>query len=65
MDFEIENHGGLFLLRPLKDAAREYLESIVSPEAQWWAGALVVEPRYIPPIAADLELQGFTPFAEH
>lgn len=49
-DIRIENHGSLFLLRPLRDVARAWLEEHTDRDAQWWADALVVEPRYVPAI---------------
>lgn len=47
-DLVVENHGSLFLLRPMSDAAEEWLNEHLDPDnSQWFAGALVVEPRYI------------------
>jgi hypothetical protein len=46
-DFTIENHGSLFLVRPLTEAARDWLNDHVADEAQWFGGALAVEPRYV------------------
>ena len=45
-DVKVENHGTLFLFRLLTDAARDWVEAHVDPEAQWFGGALVVEHRY-------------------
>jgi hypothetical protein len=36
----------LWLFRPMNQGADEHLQENVSAEAQWWAGALVVEHRY-------------------
>jgi hypothetical protein len=51
MDIRVENHGSLFLLRPLRDVARAWLEDHVSSDAIWIGGgiarALVVEPHYV------------------
>jgi hypothetical protein len=52
-DFKLENHGSLFLLRPLNSAAKEWMQDhlpVDDPETQFWCGALVVEPRYVAPI---------------
>ena len=52
-DFTLENHGSLFLLRPQTDRAREWMSEhlpVDNPETQFFAGAIVVEPRYIGPI---------------
>ena len=43
----VENHGSVGLLRPLRDEARAWLEGHTGGEAQWFGGALVVEPRYV------------------
>ena len=47
MDIQVENHFSLFLLRPLSDTGREWLDSHVADDAQWFGNALVVEPRYV------------------
>jgi hypothetical protein len=52
-DFELENHGSLFLLRPLNSAAKEWMEENLpmnNPETQFWGSAIVIEPRYVAPI---------------
>lgn len=46
MDVAVQNEGSIVLFRPLTRPARQWIEEYVDPEAQWWAGALVVEPRY-------------------
>jgi hypothetical protein len=46
-DLALENHGSLYLVRPLTKAARKDLEENTGDEAQWFGGALVVEPRYV------------------
>jgi hypothetical protein len=43
----IEDHGSVWLVRPESEAAREWLETHVDEEAQWFGGALAVEPRYV------------------
>lgn len=51
--FELENHGSLFLLRPLTSAAKEWMQEhlpVGSPETQFWGDAIVIEPRYVAPI---------------
>jgi hypothetical protein len=58
-DYAVENHGSLFLLRPLHDAARENLEENTG-EAQWFGGALAVEHRYIESLVTQLRDEGWT-----
>ncbi len=45
-DVTVENHGSLVLVRPETDAATDWLNENVT-ECVWFAGALVVEPRYV------------------
>lgn len=59
MDFTFENHGSIWLCRPQNDAAREHLEDNVSEEAQWFGGALVVEPRYVDELVGQLGMRGW------
>jgi hypothetical protein len=50
LDFKLENHGSLFLLRPLNPAARDWMGEhlpVDNPETQFWGDAIVIEPRYI------------------
>ncbi len=58
-DFLFTNHGSLFLCAPQNEPARQHLAENVSEEAQWWAGALVVEPRYVKDLIAGLLDNGF------
>jgi hypothetical protein len=53
IDFEVQNHGSIFLLCPLTDSAREWMNEhlpVDSPETQFWGEAIVIEPRYVAPI---------------
>jgi hypothetical protein len=58
-DFTLTNHGSLVTLLPATDEAREHLAENVSDEAQWWAGALVVEPRYVADLVEQLQANGW------
>ena len=60
-DFKLENHGSLFLLRPLTTLAREWMNEhlpLDHPETQFFAGAIVVETRYIGPIVEGIVAAG-------
>jgi hypothetical protein len=59
-DFTVTNHGTLCLFEPQNDAAREHLEEHVQEDAQWWAGSLVVEPRYVIALVEAVRDAGFT-----
>ena len=58
-DYEIQNHGSIFLFDPQNTAAEKHLHENVSDEALWFGGALVVEPRYAADLAAALKADGF------
>jgi hypothetical protein len=63
LDFQLENHGSLFLLRPVNLAAQEWMEEHLpmdNPETRFWGDAIVVEPRYIGSIAEGILADGFT-----
>ena len=45
-DVLVENHFSLILFRLLTPAANQWVENNVSEDAQFFGGALVVEPRY-------------------
>ena len=53
LDSKLENHGSLFLLRPLNSAAKDWMNEYLpmdNPETQFWSNAIVIEPRYVAPI---------------
>ena len=53
-DVELEFHGTINLLRPLSPQAASWIDENIADEAQWFGGALAVEPRYCPVIAAGM-----------
>jgi hypothetical protein len=60
VDFTIEHYGVFFLLNPQNDGAREHLQENVEPNAEWFGGRLVVEPRYIQLLVLELREAGWT-----
>ena len=58
-DFEVSGGGSLFILTPLNSDARQHLEENISEEAQWWAGGVAVEHRYIHPLVENLRAEGY------
>lgn len=61
LDVRIENHGSLYLLRPISALARQWLiDNVGTPndEVQWFGGALVVEPRYVSDILVGVRAAG-------
>ena len=54
-DLIVENHGSIYLLRAATKAGGEFLMDAES-DAQYFGGALVVEPRYVPGVV-DLAIE--------
>ena len=53
LDFKLDNHGSLFLLRPLNSAAKKWMQEHLpmdNPETQFWGESIIIEPRYVAPI---------------
>jgi hypothetical protein len=59
-DFRCENHGSIFLLYPLSDSARDWIEENLTSDAQWFAQAVAVEHRYIWAILDGIQSDGMT-----
>jgi len=57
-DVNIENHGSLVLIRPLTEAASDWLDENISEDAQRFGGAVVVEPRYVEAIVEGMQNDG-------
>ena len=57
-DFHCENHGSLFLLFPVTESARSWIEEHLPSDAQWFGTAVVVEHRYIWAILQGLQDDG-------
>ena len=59
-DIQIENHFSLYLVHPFSEQARAWLEENVQADAQWFGGALVVEPRYVADLLEGMLAAGLT-----
>jgi hypothetical protein len=47
-DFVFENHGSLFLIRPLSKSGQQWLdENVGDKNTLMFGGAIVCEPRYV------------------
>jgi hypothetical protein len=58
-DVRLSFHGSIVLLSPETEAARDWIEAHIDTEtAQFWAGALAVEPRYLDPIVEGMREDG-------
>ena len=59
-DFQIADHGTVISIRPLNDAACQWVEeNIVSEPWQWVQGALCVEARFARDLIKEIEEAGF------
>jgi hypothetical protein len=61
LDFKLENHGSLFLLRPLNPVAQNWMSEnlpVDEPETQFWGDAIVIEPGYLEPIVDGILADG-------
>jgi hypothetical protein len=58
-DFVVENHGSIFLLRPLTPMARSWVDEHIGNNGfQPYYPTVVVEPRYIADIAHGAQADG-------
>jgi hypothetical protein len=57
-DFLVENHGSIFLLRPVTDAGLDWAEEHIGPDngfQPYWPQAIVIEHRFIADVLAGIE----------
>src|ERR1700730_17890430 len=55
-DFQIADQGSIFLIRPLNEAARQWLdENVISEPWQWVQSALCVEARFARDLIIEIE----------
>ncbi len=57
-DFVCENHGSIFLLRPVSHAAFAWIEEHLPPDRITFGNAIVVEPRYVWAILVGIQDDG-------
>jgi hypothetical protein len=57
-DFICENHGSLFLLIPRSAPAKMWIQEKLPPDHLTFAGAVVIEPRYVWAILVGLQDDG-------
>lgn len=57
-DAVVEGHGTLYTVRPLTDAAKQWIDENVSSDGMWFGNALCVEHRYVADIVAGMEDAG-------
>lgn len=59
-DFTVQNEGSIFLLRPLTEAARDWVAEHIPADAQTFGDAIVIEHRYIGDIVDGAQRDGLT-----
>jgi hypothetical protein len=57
-DILIENHGSLFLLRPISSIGHDWLDANIQPDALKFDGGVVCEPRYVSDIVLGARTDG-------
>ena len=57
-DFICENHGSIFLLRPVSPAAFEWIESHLCSDRQTFGNAVAIETRFVWPIILGIQDDG-------
>jgi hypothetical protein len=58
VDFSVENHGSIFLLRPHTQSANMWVSEHIPDDAQFFGNAIAIEPRYISDIVAGIQNDG-------
>jgi hypothetical protein len=57
-DFRCENNGSIFLLYPLSESAKTWIEENLASDAQWFGRAVAIECRFIWPILEGIQNDG-------
>jgi hypothetical protein len=57
-DLAFENHGSIWLVRPLTPAGQQFLDETAPEDAQFMGDAMVVEPRYVEDVQEAAILHG-------
>lgn len=57
-DFYVVNHGSIFVLTPLTEAAQGWVAEHLPPDAPTWGDSIVVEHRFIGEIVAGFTADG-------
>jgi hypothetical protein len=57
-DVEFINHGSLWTAAPLTEQGRDWVETHIPDDAQYWGGSLVIESRYVTDIVQGMIADG-------
>ncbi len=59
MDVQVSNHGSIYVLTPITDVAREWIDEYIPEDAmRWGKDGVVVEPRYVDLVIAGMREAG-------
>ena len=58
VDFRCENHSSIFLLYPLSESAKSWVEENLQSDAQWFGNAVVIGHRCVWPILEGIQNDG-------
>jgi hypothetical protein len=64
-DLHVEDHGSVWLLRPLTEGAQAWIGENLPEDRQEFAGAVVVEARYVIDIIIGMVKDGLNPEYPH
>jgi hypothetical protein len=60
MDFEVHDHGSLWIIIPRSEAAIVWADEHLPEDALTWGAGVVVEPRYVPAILEGIMADGLS-----
>lgn len=57
-DIQFTDHGSIWTAAPLTDAGRAWIDENLPDDAQWFGGAICIEPRYGAAIVEGMRADG-------
>lgn len=60
MDYVLENHGSLWLMRPTTEEFAKWLKETAPEDAQFLGSAMAIEPRYVEGVVEAATAAGFS-----
>lgn len=60
VDFTLYDHGSISVLVPRTDDAKDWVAEFLPDDAQWIAGGVVIEARYVADIVDGITADGYT-----
>jgi hypothetical protein len=59
-DFTLSGGGTIYLLRPITDAARDWVDQHIPDDAMWLGGQVAIEHRYVDDILDGITAEGLS-----